>query len=69
VYCRVSSVVAICLCSCCDLDDLENEVQSGLKFNKLSCGLGKQALMHVRKVSSQISLCSPLRLISDDIFR
>ena len=26
-------------------------------------------IMHVRKVSSQISLCSPHKLISDDTFR
>ena len=32
-------------------------------------GLWKGGLMHVRKMSSQISLCSPLRMIRDDIFR
>ncbi|KAH3889499.1 hypothetical protein DPMN_013556 [Dreissena polymorpha] len=31
--------------------------------------LRKLGLMHVRKVSSQISLCSPHRLIRDDTFR
>jgi hypothetical protein len=31
--------------------------------------LRKLDIMHVRKVSSQISLCSPHRLIRDDTFR
>ena len=31
--------------------------------------LRKLGIMHVRKVSSQISLCSPHRLIRDDTFR
>ena len=37
--------------------------------SQLSHVLRKLGLMHVRKVSSQISLCSPHRLIRDDTFR
>ncbi|KAH3857003.1 hypothetical protein DPMN_099600 [Dreissena polymorpha] len=35
----------------------------------LSLVLRKLGLMHVRKVSSEISLCSPHRLFRDDTFR
>ena len=36
---------------------------------QMSRVLRKLAIMHVRKVSSTISLCSPHRLIRDEIFR
>ena len=38
-------------------------------FSKLCRVLRKLGIMHERKVSSQISLCSPYRLIRDDSFR
>ena len=36
---------------------------------KMGVALGKQGFMHVRKVSSQITLCSLHRLIMDGTFR
>ena len=35
----------------------------------MSRNLGKLGLMHVRNVSSQITMCSTQKLILDDIFR
>ena len=48
---------------------MQDKHDSKCLCNKLCRVLRKLGIMHVRKVSSQISLCSPHRLIRDDTFR
>ena len=50
-----------------DLKDLFQKYQVCLC--NMSLVLRKWGLIHVRKLSSQVSLCSPLRLIKVDSFR
>ena len=50
------------LCDDVDYDSMKKRIT-------VSRALRKLGIMHVRKVLSQISLCSPHRLIRDDTFR